>query len=404
MKRYLVFKTKLSKFLAPTIAFSVLHTSLICCVLIPYFKDNGMLPLQISIIITSKRLLRLFCDALFGFIFDRFGAKVVFVLGRFLKLASYVLLFFFPNFYGFVFAMFLDGASYSSIYGKISSYIYNNMSIKRQIRLFPKAMSLYYLCNNISIAMMSFFASILLKKYNYDVLIYISIFTNLFSMVLLFKYVPKANNKIQKHFMVNSIKEIFTKLLELLKFSKNFRFLIILYGVNSFFAWQFHSISSMVLLDMKFSSLELAICGGILKTFMGLGAVFSLLFVKNGLSINRCSFLISLYLCFGCITAIVYNPYFFYIFCLVVVFFYTIIEVSIEKAFEFTSKSKIRGTAISSAMTICSFLAIISNISFGFISNYFGCKIGVICLLFVFFTIMTSVSYIFGINRRNLNC
>ena len=213
-------------------------------------------------------------------------------------------------------------------------------------------------------------------------------------MILLFKYVPQANDKIQKHFKANSIREILIKLTEMLKFSQNFRYLIILYGVNSFFALQFHSISSIVLLDIKFSSVELAICGGVLKIFMGLGAIFSLLFVKNGLSIKECSFLILIYLLFGCVVAIIYNPYFFYVFCLIIVFLYTIIEVSVEKSFEFTSKSKIRGTAISIAMMICNFLAIISNILFGLMSNYSNCRIGLICLLLAFVVAMVLTFYI----------
>ncbi len=371
----------LIKFITPTIAFGVLHTSLICCVLIPYFKDNGMLPLQISIIITSKRVLRLFCDTLFGFIFDRFGAKIVFILGRFLKLASYFVLLFFPNFYGFIIAMLLDGASYSSIYGKISSYIYNNMSFKRQIRLFPKAMSLYYLCNNISIAIMSFFASMLLKHHGYDFLIYISILTNSFSILILIRYVSSASRAYHKAFNSKSISAILNKLIGLFSFNKSFRYLIILYGINSFLAWQFHSISSMVLLDMGFSSVELALCGGVLKTFMGLGAVFSLIAIKKGFSVKKCSFFITICLCFGLFTSVIYNPYIFYFFCLLIVFFYTSIEVSIEKNFEFVSEKTIRGTAISIAMTICSILAVFSNILFGILSNYFHCKFGLICLI-----------------------
>ena len=60
---------KINWFLIKTFICSALHTSLISCVMIPYVRHLGMLPVQISIIITSKRIVRIFGDAFFWFIF-----------------------------------------------------------------------------------------------------------------------------------------------------------------------------------------------------------------------------------------------------------------------------------------------------------------------------------------------
>ena len=372
-----------SRFISSTIAFGVLHTSLICCVLIQYFKDAGMSPMQLSIIIISKRVLRLFCDTFFGLIFDRFGAKLVFILGRSLKLISYFILLFFPSFEGFVVAMLLDGASYSSIYGKISSYIYNNLSVRQKLKLFPRAMSLYYFCMDTTVAMMTFFAGILLKTHGYDMVIYVSILINIFSIFLLIKFVPSRQNELLISYHTNSFKEIFMTLISIIKTKPQFLYLIGFYGVVSFLAWQFHSISSLILLDMNVSSVNVAMYGAILKITMGFGALISIFFFPKGAQLYNCAYFLLLSLVFGEISAIMYNKDMFYIFCLLIVGSYTITEISIEKNFEYYSDKTVRGTAISLAMTFCSFIAIFSNFLVGIIAQKYNYKMSLIILIAV---------------------
>ena len=392
-----------SHFISGTIAFGVLHTSLICCVLIQYFKDAGMLPLQLSIIIISKRVLRLFCDTLFGLIFDRFGAKVVFLLGRLLKLTGYFIMLYFPTFEGFVLAMLLDGASYSSIYGKISSYIYNNLSVRRELKLFPKAMSLYYFCMDITVAMMTFFAGLLLKTHGYNILIYISIFTNLFSIFLLIRLVPNGNNKDFSAYKAKSFKSIFTTLRDVVRLKPQFIFLIFLYGVLSFLAWQFHSISSMILIDMGVSSVNVAMCGAVLKTIMAIGALVSIFIFSKGISILKCCFCLLFILFCGLISSITYNLYVFYLFCLLVVFAYTTMEVNIERNFEFFSDKKIRGTAISVAMTFCSMISILANMLIGFLAQHYGYKFALIVFMTILFIFVAFITYKLSDNNNNLS-
>ena len=370
-----------SKFISSTIAFGVLHTSLICCVLVQYFKDAGMLPLQLSIIITSKRVLRLFCDTFFGLIFDRFGAKIVFISGRLMKLTSYIILLLYPSFIGFVIAMLLDGASYSSIYGKISSYIYNNLSVRRKLKLFPRSMSLYYFCMNATISVMTFFAGILLKHYGYNIIIYLSIITNIFSIFLLIRFVPKKTNNLMSQYQSESFKKIFISLKNVIKHKPQFLHLIAIYGIVSFLAWQFHSISSLILLDMGISNVELAMCGSVLKLCMGIGAIISITFFSKSAKLSHSAIFLITILLFGVVSTIIYNKYLFYIFCLLIVISYTTIEVSIEKNFEFYSDKKIRGTAISLAMTFCSLVAIISNITIGVIAEAFSYQLALIVVL-----------------------
>ena len=112
----------LKRFLTGTISFGAVHSSLICMVLIPFLKDSGMLPLQLSILLLIKKLVRLVSDSIFGMLFDKFGAKPVFLLGRLLKLCSYFFFLAKPSFLTFSIAVLLSGVSYSAVYGEQCQY------------------------------------------------------------------------------------------------------------------------------------------------------------------------------------------------------------------------------------------------------------------------------------------
>ena len=380
----------LKRFLTSTISFGVLHTSLICCVLIQYFQYSGMLPFQLSIIIVSKRILKIFCDFFFGLLFDRLGAKFVFLIGRILKLISYLILLFSPNFIGFVVAMLLDGASYSSIYGKISSYIYNNLSANNQIKKFPKSLSLYYLSMDITLASLSFLSGIILQNHGYNILIYISIITNIFSIFILISFLPKDTNKHLNQFKSKSFYEIFITLKKVILTKPQILNLIFLYSIISFLAWQFHSISSLVLLDMKLTGAQLAFCGSGLKLTMAIGAVLSIILFskKINLKLKICIKTVLFILLFGLISILFYNKILFYLFCLFIALVFTTTEVAIENNFEFFSDKKIRGTAISIAMTCCSLIAILANLFVGIVAQFFSYKIA---LIFIFILLIISL-------------
>ena len=107
----------------------------------------------------------------------------------------------------------------------------------------------------------------------------------------------------------------------------------------------------------------------------------------------NCAYFLLLSLVFGEISAIIYNKDMFYIFCLLIVGSYTITEISIEKNFEYYSDKTVRGTAISLAMTFCSFIAIFSNFLVGIIAQKYNYKMSLIILIailivFVLFLIL----------------
>ena len=381
------------KFLTNTFICSALHTSLISCVLIPYFTFSGMLPLQISIIVTIKRLVRFIGDTFFGFIFDRFGAKIVFITGRLMKLSTYFILLFNNSFIVLCISMCIYGLSEGTIQGKVSSFMYNNLRANNKLSSFSKAMSMYYLVIDIHIALMSFLAGIVLKQYGYNVVLYISILTNIFSLYLLIKLIPSKSQNNLNQFVAKSFKDIVltTKMV----FQKNhlFAYLIALYGVLVFFAWQFGSVASMILLDMGMDGTGVAMMGSTVKICMAIGTLIPIFIIKNTISLKRISVFLTILILFGTITSLSYNLYLFCIFMILVDICYVSLEVSLEKNLETLSDKTIRGTAISLAMTFCSVVAVISNLSVGFLAQYFNFKIAMMSIFAIMLLLSLFLTY-----------
>ena len=371
---------KVPFFLSITTLFSVLNTSLICMVLVPFFKDNGMLPMQLSIILLAKKIVKLFSDSFFGILFDKYGAKYVFLIGRLIKLGSYFILYLAtPKFIFFVFAMMLVGLSYSAIHGKVSVFIYNNLSINNKINLYNRIVSAYYLISNLLIALMSFSAGVLLKQYGYGLLIQISIITNILSLSLLFfiknyTYNNKAeltndtnNKKCKKQ---PSMKTIINNIKIMLKEQPVFLYLVVFYSIVNFLSWQFGSIASLVLLDMGLSPTNLATAGAGLKIFMSIGCCLPIFVLHNGIKIKQCLNLFISIAILGIITSIIYSKYMMIFFMYFMVSLYAVIQTSIEKTMDKISNIEIRATAISMATTLCTMITIISISLTGIIAEY----------------------------------
>ena len=394
-----VFKMRL--FLAKTFICSALNTSLISCVMIPYTKFLGMLPLQISIIITIKRAIRIVGDIIFGLIFDRFGAKLVFIIGRAMKLLCYLILLKTQSFTLICVSMVMYGLAEGTIQGKISSFIYNNLKANDKLSFFPKAMSLYYLFIDGHLALMKFLTGLLLKEYGYNLIIKISIVMNIISMIMLFFMIPNNKQNNLQQFVSKSFFDIFDKIKLIIKQNKIIMYIIVVYGILVFFAWQFGSIASMVMLDMGISATNITWFGGIINICSIIGTIISFLFLKEAIKIQNVCSIIVVILLFGIISAISYNVYLFCIFMIVVDIMYVMLEVSIEKNLEKFSDKHIRGTAISLALVCTNLIATFANLFIGFIAQHLSYKVGIICIIMVLFLVLIYFSLkIYKINTN----
>ena len=376
---------KVPFFLSITTLFSVLNTSLICMVMVPFFKENGMLPMQLSIILLAKKIVKLFSDSFFGILFDKYGAKYVFLIGRLIKLGSYFVLYLAaPKLIFFVIAMVLDGLSYSAIHGKVSVFIYNNLSINNKINLYNRVVSAYYLLSNLLIALMSFSAGVLLKQYGYNLLIQISIITNILSLSLLFfiknyshnntrEQTDNTNNKKCKK--QPSIKTIINNVKIMLKEQPIFLYLVVFYSIVNFMSWQFGSMASLILLDMGLSPTKLATAGAGLKIFMSIGCCLPIFLLHNGIKINKCLNIFTIIILLGVLTSLIYSPVIMICFMYVMVLLYATLQTSVEKTMDKISNIEIRATAISMATTLCTMITIISISLTGLIAEYFSYKL-----------------------------
>ena len=375
----------LKKFVLGNSIYSFFNASLISIMLIPFIKSNNNDPLQVSTIISSRSVAWFFCMYLCGIIFDRFGAKINFLLGRLADIIAMFLLLN-PTFQNLVLAMIIFGFSQGTIYGKYTSFIYNSLSASNKLNIFTKIASFYYFIFDISLSFMSFASALLLKKYDYNVLIYISIVMKIVSFVAILYFIPNYKNSNLMQFKSASIKEIFVVVVNCLKKSKQLQYLTLFYGILNFITYPlFMVIGDMLLLDKGFSRSDIGFYTMILNICSAVGTLMPVLLFKNGWKVKNCLFITFLQMLLTLMICCIYNfktfSYSFMIIGFITCATFSIIGVSVEKKFEAFSNKKIRGSIISFAISIGNLIRIIDIMIIGFLAKYFSYKEGMVAVM-----------------------
>jgi hypothetical protein len=158
-----------------------------------------------------------------------------------------------------------------------------------------------------------------------------------------------------------------------------------MYGVLVFFAWQFGSVASMILLDMGMDGTGVATLGSVVKICMAIGTLIPVFFYKNSLSLKAVMANLFILICIGLVSATLYNIYLFCAFMLFVDLSYVILEVSLEKNLEQFSDKTVRGTAISLAITFSNAIAVIANLLVGIIAQYVSYRFALCIILYTMF-------------------
>jgi MFS family permease len=373
------------KFLTATVSFATFNTALICSVLIPFFRSNGIGPLQLSLLLTVRKIVRIFTDLPFGILFDRFGGRTVLFIARISKIISFFILLLEPSFKVFFCAMIFDGLSYSALYGKVNAYIYNHLSIHNHTEKYARFIAIYYMTIDVVIATFAFAAAVLLKYYGYNILIYLSIAFTVISLPLI-KFLPKNSTLELNAAKASNFKEIFATLVYLLKYKRGMLYLLLFYGLGNFAAWQFGSVGSMILLDMQYSPSAVAFVGSAAKAAMAIGCLLPILYFKHGITIKSSLVIFIILLGLMCIASVTYNSSLFVFIMLLTIFSYTLIEVSIEKEFEKMSDPKIRGTVTALGWFFCSILTSFSIMFIGYFAERINCKLGFVFLSILLFS------------------
>ena len=369
------------KFLIGNVLYAIFNTSLIYAVLTPYIRSKGIDPLQLSTMQTAESAVWFMFMYITGIIFDRFGAKLSFLLGRIIDLISIVFLLN-PTFFNLLIFYVLLGISKGSIYGKYESYMYNYLSSQNKLHLYAKVASVYYFCWDIAFSIMAFLASIILKHHDYQILIYITICLKVVALCSIIFFVPNTKNSKLQEFKNESIRQIFRQLYNNIKNSKEFVYLLFFYGLINFFTYPLCLvIGDMVLVDMGCTGRQIANYTSAFMACMAIGTFIPIFLCKQCLTVKKCLYISFLQIVLLLISAIIYNKVLFIVSAMIIIIPFTLIEVSVEKHFEYYSSKKIRGSAISFSISICTLMRMFNVMLIGLIAKYCSYYVGLLCVI-----------------------
>lgn len=363
------------------------HTSPVCLFLIAYTKNLGIEIAMISALMTVKKISRLIFDVPFGILFDKIGARKVFLISRSAKIISFIMLLVSTSKTSLFLAMFFNGISYSSFYGKYNAYVYNVLSQENKSDKFHKIVAIGYFVGDIYIALISIFNIKIIEIYGYNFLFSISIvILFLSSFVIFFMPSNKMPNKKQRSVLkiIKDSKEFIRKNSEIAYFST-------ISGISNFFGWQAGIMVSIVMLDMGFKPEQTATFGIAAKIMTGMSSAI-IYKLKAPFSGNFSIKLTNIFLLIFTIFAFIYQKSFVYI-TVVYCFFHLFMQVSLEKHLEEKLNPKIRGTITSLCWLICTIISIFITTILSVIKNQSSYKYYIFLIILLMFVVNIFCSF-----------
>ena len=383
------------KFFISNAIYGICNVSFISILLTPFLRTRIQDPLLLSTTITSMEVSMFIFMYIGGIMFDRFGAKFVFLFGRFVDIISICLLFS-KQYYLLLISVILQGVARGIIWGKYNSYIYNVLSLNDKINFYSRFSAGYYFFWDIACSGVAFIAKFLLKTNdnNYNILIILSIGLKLLSIIVICLSISNNNKLVKKfEFQTKSLKEIMFTIKTCVKKDKMFLYLLIFYGFLQYFAYPFASvIGDMILLDIGFSQSEVSSFMGTLFMIMSIGTLIPLILFPKGISVKNVVILSTIQLFLLFISIIIYNSKMISYTLFLIGITFALCEVSVEKEFEKVSNKKIRGTVISISMCIMIIMKIFNTMLIGLLADKFSYHIGGIIVVFLMFGTMIVFS------------
>ena len=374
-------KFSMSKFTIGNSVFALLNVGWIHLLLIPYIRSNGFNPISVSMIQSIETITFFSFLLLGGIFFDRFGARTTFAISRIADIIAIGLLLR-PTFFNICVSVILFGISYGTLWGKYTSFIYNTLSYYGKLSKYPSSAIVFFFVWDIAVSLGAFCSSLLLKNSSYDMLIYVSLLIKIASLIVVFIIVPSGNSWEMLSFKSKSIKHIFISIYECAKSSKNFTLLLLFYGALNFFCWEMASaIGERILLDHQWSSSDVARYISILSSIMAIGTLIPIVILPQGISVKSCIIMSAIQVCVLFISALIYNVWLFIAIMCFTNATYSLLEVSIEKKFEYFSNSKIRGSVISVTLAIAMALKLFNIMLIGLVAQYHSYHLGFIMVV-----------------------
>ena len=392
----------LKKFFIGNATYAFFNVSLIVLLLVPFLRFYGYDKLQLSSIISVKELSTFICMYIGGILFDKFGPRKAFLCGRILDIISLILLLSNNNTI-IIMSIILIGVSYGIMFGKYTSYIYNTLSVKGELKWYARFASGYYFSWDITISAIGLFASLLLKTYGFNLLIYISIIFKICSIICIFIFIPSNKNKFYnfESFQSRTIKDIVLSILDCVKSGKIFIDFVLFYGLLNFITWDLSvKIGDMFFIDLGWKPSSIASYTSILSIFMAIGTAIPMIFLPQGISIKKCLVLNLIETIILLISSIIYNDKMFLFSFFLICFTFSLIEVSVEKKFEYVSNKKVRGSVISIAISIGTLITILCTMLVGVVSKFSSYHISSIVLSIIM--LLFSLYLFFSIKNKNI--
>ncbi len=350
-------------------------------------SNNIADPLLITLILSLKRLSRIFLDIPAGFIADKLGTKFIFAISMLAICGSSALLFITsPSIIILLASILLKALSDSCSIGKIEAYIYNNLKQNVQINKFGKTISIYYFSMDLTISIFTW----LIGSYliNINQILICNIIIACIGCIIVF-FMPHQQIFFDKTLKFSST---LNNIKNLLFGDKSILAVMLLWGLCTFLGWQLHSISSLAMTKLNYSVSQIIKIQSLEHFMLCLGCIISIFFCDK-MSFKKIWIIFILNMVGMFIAALFYKPVIILASILLYLSSFCILEVFFEKLIDKISPNQVRMSVNSVATTLTIIYSILGTNIFGFLTKYYGFKLAwiILCGLFAIYTISIGI-------------
>ena len=359
--------------------------------LITILRGHILSPLLLSMVLVSKKVIKITSDAPMGMFADIFGAKKLFIYSRIVPIVSNLALLS-NNTAILIGGVLLHGVALSITSGKIEAGMYKVLMRNNAVVLYPRIVAVFCFFSLILSASASYAGAILYEHGGYKMLTYATSIVAVLAIVPLFfiddREIHAGTNR-RKNLTIN---EIFIQLSSFLKDRKNLSPLIALWVFCSFFGMQFMYIAHMIFADIGLLPSAIARLRSLEQVLMAIGCVLSF-FYSSKLSLFQAALS-----WFSCTLLLILSSL---IYCKLLVipimiysFMHPLIEIAIIRYLEGVLLPSIRSTLTSVATLSSTVFNIIGTLFIGLFAEFFGSyRYGFIifCLLIVVVGLLTII-------------
>ena len=374
-----------SKFFFANTIYGFCNCSFIMLLLTPFLRTKIDDPLKLSTIMSVNAITSFAFMYISGFMVDRIGARITFVIGKITDLIAICCLFS-SNWNVLMLAVLIKGISEGITYdGKYNAYIYNYLAMYDKLKYYAKFSAGYYFMFDIACFLYSFISAIILKTNTYQVLIVMSIIVKTLGVISALILIPSKSVFKQNDFLISSVKESINILIGCIKKNHIFVYIIFLYSFIQTCSYSFaYFVGDLLLLDIGLHQAEVAQYTSSIFLFATIGSVIPMLFFKNDVKIRKIIICCFIQLVVVLIAIFFYKPLFLRIAMLLPILTLTLFEVSIEKKVESYSNKKIRGVVISISMSLMIIITAIENLIVGAIAKLSSYQISGIAIITIY--------------------